>query len=397
MDGTRDITISFEKFIKRSWPMLVLGAVLLLITSGLLFWFALSGKTRTGTVSAASTDAAAIEVVQATSTDLVSRALDGVLVPLEQAQLQPFAVMVENHTDARPLSGPAAANIVYEFPVEGGITRYMLVFDASTTVDQIGPVRSARPYFVDMADGLNAVYAHVGGAPEALDKIKTIAGFRNLDEFFNGSSFWRSSKRVAPHNVYTRTDLLLAADAAKNWPVGHFRGWHYKDDSPLEMTTTSTARGTTDGPNLYYGGSYSASWAYDRAKNVYLRSEGGETQNDLDGTQVMAKNVIVMRTDGSVFDSYGRLHIRTTGKGKALLFRDGTRSEITWSRADGGHLQFNGIDGTDVYFDRGTTWIEVVIDQAEFIAAATGQSLNAAAASIAPTKTASSSASTGSN
>ena len=357
MEEPRVERIPIETVIKRSWPLLAFGAVLFVAVIAGLLWYAISGKGRHTDLSVA--QATSTEVAIATSTgDAVPRALDGMWVTPAEAQLQPFAVMVENHPDARPLSGPARANLVYEIPVEGGITRYMLVFDATTTVDQIGPVRSARPYFVDLADGLNAVYAHVGGSQQALDQIKSMSSFRNLDEFANGKYFWRSFKRVAPHNAYTRTDLMQSAFAVKKWETGRFRGWRYKDDDAAASTTT-TVRGTEDGPKVAYGGSFTTSWAYDQATNMYTRFEAGVVQKDLDGAIVRAKNVVVMVTDGWVIDSYGRLTVRTTGRGKATLYRDGKKSELMWTRSAGSNLRFEGLDGTDAMFNRGTTWVEV--------------------------------------
>lgn len=363
MEERRIVRIPLETVIKRSWPLLAFGAVLFIGVITGLVWFAVTGtgrKTTTQNAQATST----IEIVTSTG-DVVSRALDGVLVTPAEAQLQAFAVMVENHVDARPLAGPASANLVYEIPVEGGITRFMLVFDATTTVDGIGPVRSARPYFVDYADGLNAAYAHVGGSPDSLEKIKAMPSFRDLNEYFNGKYFWRSAKRVAPHNVLTRTDLLRDVFSVKQWKVGHFRGWHYKEDDALE-STTSSVRGTENGPKISYGGSYNVSWAYDRATNMYTRSTSGQVQKDQDGTVVRAKNIAVLMTDGSVLDDVGRLKIRTTGRGKATLFRDGKKMEILWKRSAGEHIRFETTDGNDVLFDRGTTWIEVVIDASMF-------------------------------
>jgi hypothetical protein len=387
MEGTRLNTISLENFIKRSWPMLVLGAVLIVGASIALFVFAVSGKGRASTESQAVASTSTEQAVTST-TDLVSRSIDGVLVPIEQANLQPFAVMVENYIDARPLSGPAKANLVYEFPVEGGITRFMLVFDASSTVDQIGPVRSAREYYVEMADGMNAVYAHVGGSPEALATIKGMPAFRNLDQFFNEKYFWRTAKRVAPHNVYTRTDLLNEAASTKGWKAGTFHGWMYKDDAPLVTTSTSVARGSDDGPAVSYGGSYDVSWTYDRDSNLYVRSQAGARQKDADGTPVQVKNVVVISTDGAPYDSYGRLHIRTTGKGTAELYRDGQKLAITWQRTAGGNIQFQSVDGSDVLFDRGPTWVEVVIDSAMYQAAVGGGSYQGPAPSGSSSSTA---------
>jgi hypothetical protein len=364
--------------------MLAFGAVLLIAASVGLFWFAVSGK---GRKEQAPPPVPVVEAPATTTSDLIPRALDGILVPPTEAQLQSYAVMVENHTDARPLSSPAMANLVYEIPVEGGITRYMLVFDATTTVDVIGPVRSARPYFVDFADGLNAVYAHVGGSPEALDKIKSMTSFRDLNEFWNGKFFWRSAKRVAPHNAYTRTDLLHEADASKQWAVGHFRSWSYKDDDPL--TSTGTQRGDAGGPRLIYGGAYSAGWKYDKQNDQYIRSEAGEVQKDQSGTVVMAKNVVVIMTDASVLDSYGRLKLRTTGRGKAFLYRDGKKLELSWQRNAGEHIRFESVDGAEAVFNRGTTWIEVMTDPAAF------KAIDPSSGPLSATSTAAAATSTG--
>ncbi|MBI5654795.1 DUF3048 domain-containing protein [Candidatus Uhrbacteria bacterium] len=363
--NSRRVTISLETFIKRSWPVLAFGAVLLIGAIAGLTWFAVSGKGRKQPVVETVTATSTVAEAATSTSDLVSRALDGVLVLPAESRLQSYAVMVENHTDARPLSGPAAANLAFEIPVEGGITRYLLVFDATTTVDAIGPVRSARSYYVDLADGLNAVYAHVGGSPESLDMIKGMSGFRDLNEFSNGKYFWRSTKRVAPHSTYTRTDLLHEAAAAKNFKEGHFVGWHYKDDDALE-STTSSVRGKEDGPKLKYGGSYNTSWSYNREENVYERYEAKSLQKDADGTVVKAKNVVVLSTDGQVLDNVGRLKIRTTGRGNAVLYRDGKMMKIVWRRTAGENFRFEGLDGTDVMFNRGTTWVEVTLDSGTF-------------------------------
>ncbi len=353
--------IPLDVFIKRSWPLLAVGAVLVLIVSVILFWFALTGAWRT----AASTGVGSRASEVATSTVMVPRALDGVLVPAGESNLLPYVVMIDNHPDARPSSGLAAASLVFEVPVEGGMTRYMAVFDATTTVDQIGPIRSARPYFVELADAFGAVYAHVGGSPEAIDLIKSTSGFRNLDEMSNGKSFWRSSKRYPPHNAYTRTDLLHDAVTAKGWQPRTFMAWHFKDDDPLE-SASSTPRGRTAGPKISTGGVVDVVWTYDREQNTYARSLDGRPHVETDGTRVTAKNVVVLLTDSEIIDTEGRLKLRTTGRGSALLYRDGKKFSLTWRRSAGGTFQFETVDGSDALFARGTTWVEIVTSKSVF-------------------------------
>ncbi|MEO5928093.1 MAG: DUF3048 domain-containing protein [Patescibacteria group bacterium] len=347
--------INIEKFLKRSWPMLIGGAVFVVGLAALLFYVAINGNVRSDATGADSGPA----IVVATSTEgFVPRHLDGVLVPEGQEALQPIAIMVENSPDARPLSGVAEANLVVEAPVEGGITRFMLVFDATTTFAQVGPVRSARPYYVELADALHAVYAHVGGSPEGLDLISKISGFRNLDQFYNGPTFWRSS-RSAPHNVYTKNDLVATAVARKGWQPQPFTPWRYVAELP-----TSTQNGLSI--SVPYGGAFNVSWTYDEASHRYLRRQAGVTERDLDGATVSSTNVLVLKTDAQQVDDYGRLHLRTTGSGKGVLFRDGERFDITWHRSGSGWFTFESIDAGDVFFKPGPTWISLVTTPDEF-------------------------------
>lgn len=355
MEGTRKIPFSLETFLKRSWPMLLVGAVLILGLAYGLFQFAVSYKKN----SPGAADAPVASASSTPSASVVPRKLDGVPVPPEDAALQPYAVMVENAPDARPLAGVAEANLVIEAPVEGGFTRFMLVYDATTTAEQVGPVRSARPYFVELADGLKAVYAHVGGSPDGLARIASFSGFRNLDQFFSSNFFWRSAKRAAPHNVYTRLGLLRQASEDKSWSAGSFKAWQF-----LPTATTSSDRGDVTEIRVPYGGAFNASWTYDDATNAYVRSQSGAVQKDADGASVSASNVVVLLTDAQVLDEIGRLRVRTTGSGKAVLFRDGQRHDVTWRRKAGEWLTFESVDGNDVFFEPGTTWISIVTSPA---------------------------------
>src|SRR5690606_23920743 len=120
-------------------------------------------------------------------------------------------IMIENHYDARPLSGLADASVVYEAPVEGNYTRFLAVFPEDAEVQKIGPVRSARTYYLDwVSEYPDMLYMHVGGSPDALEKIKT-HGIFDFNEFYRGWYYWRDSGRYAPHNVYTSSALFQKA------------------------------------------------------------------------------------------------------------------------------------------------------------------------------------------
>lgn len=344
-------------WVRRSWKPLAAGAVVVCVIIGLALWYAVSGVGRASSVQHPDTGQ-----VEATSTlpemqaDMERRSLDGEMVVMGLGHLPSYGVMIDNHPDARPQSGLAQASLVYEIPVEGGLTRFMAVFDASSTVDQIGPVRSARLYFEELADGLEAVYAHVGGSPEALDQAKTWKGFRDLNEFYNGGYFWRSKSRAAPHNVYTKVDLLRDAFVKKAWENGSFVPWKYVPDA----FATTTQKGMSL-PSISYPAELPIRWTFDPSTGSYERTDGKTLKKDLDGTVIEAKNVVILETEGSVIDDYGRLKIRTTGKGQATVYRDGKEFHGVWKRVQGEHLRFETIDGADLLFRPGPTWIQVVL------------------------------------
>ena len=202
---------------------------------------------------------------------------------------------------------------------------------------------------------------------EALrDDIKNMPRFRDLNEYFNGKYYWRSDKRSAPHNAYTRMDLLNEAFAGKNWQAGNITSWQYKEDDTMDGAASTTARGKSDGPTLAYGPGYGVQWVYDREANQYARKVGGRRQADADGSPLLAKNVVVVSMPATVIDEKGRLNMPTTGRGKARLYRDGQVSDAVWRRHQGEALTFETVDGADLSFDRGTTWVEIVGDSAVF-------------------------------
>jgi len=339
----------------------MVGAVVLLLVSAVLIYLAVTGKTRTAT-----NEPVVIEQATSTPVVMVPRRLDGVLVPQGQEALAPRAVMVENFIASRPLSGPALANVAIEAPVEGGITRFILFFDATTTAPEVGPVRSSRPYFIDWAKAWGASYFHVGGSPDALKMIKGLGNlFVSIDEMRNGDFFWRSSDRTAPHNAYTSQTLMTQALTAKGFGSGTAPiNWHFQD-----AVATSTKRGSAWSPPMVkipYGGSYNVTWKYDTDRGVYQRYQAGVLQTDKDGTPVESENVVVLKTDAQVLDSVGRLKIRTVGSGDALAYRDGIKYVLRWQRSANESIKFGSIDGSEFLLTRGRTWIEVTTDDRIF-------------------------------
>jgi hypothetical protein len=338
--------------------LFAVGACVLVTISGLIFYFVVTGKTRRDTASVPGTSVT-------TSTEVALGALrprhiDGVLVPAGEVALSLRAVMIDNQIDARPWSGVSQAQLVIEAPVEGGITRLMAFYDATTTVPMIGPVRSARPYFVEWAQGWDAMYVHVGGSNEALEKIRALgAKFHDLNEMAYGRFFWKDRSRRAPHSTYTKSDSLAEASIRVAATTSAPLVWQFQDVS------TSTAA-TMKRISLPYGGSYSIAWAFDQDTGRYIRMLGSKAQRDAEGNLLEATNVVVIKTDAQVLDEAGRLRLRTVGSGDAIIYRNGQKYTARWRRSAGEPIRFEGIDGTDMALNRGTTWIQVTTDDLTF-------------------------------
>lgn len=282
--------------------------------------------------------------------------IDGVYVPSGQANYYPVAVMVENLVSARPLSGLAKANLVYEALAEGGITRFMVVYAGGLNVPEIGPVRSARSYYLDWAKELNAMYAHIGGSPQALTQIPQYQIF-DLNQFHNSAYFWRSKDRPGPHNLYTSSTLLAyALRDKKAASQGDFQPWQYKDDVALDSRPTEAKNIIIDFSSF----NYKVEYKYNRESNDYKRYQADQPQLDKDGSEVKAKNVIVQYVKTSLIDKE-RLGMETIGEGDSVVFVDGQAIKGKWkkpTRED--RTRFYNDDNQEIQLNAGTTWVEIV-------------------------------------
>lgn len=342
-----------------SWVLWGLGAVVLFLLIGCVTTLVLvfSGKTRR--TPAPVSDSVVASTSRTTVTQAVRR-LDGMPTTTSSTErLQPRAVMVDNQVDARPAFGLSSANIAIESPVEGGITRFLLIFDPSTELPQVGPVRSARPYFVDWAAGWHAAFFHVGGSPEALDQLKKTDTVVDINEMAKGWAFWRESTRVAPHQVMTSQDRMNVVLQDAPTSTGWTGSWQFT------RSDASSTHGDVTQVKIPYGGSYSVRWNYESSSNSYVRSVSGRAATPSDAP-VKANNVVVLKTDARILDEKGRLKVRTTGSGEAVLYRDGKKFPMRWRRSSGEVLEFVDQDGTDVPLNPGKTWIQVTADDQTF-------------------------------
>lgn len=297
------------------------------------------------------------EMVDEIITDKVHRhPLTGEVVDEAYEDLpQVFGVMVENAADAWPLSGIDQAFLVIEAPVEAGIPRFIAFFSDEDEVEKIGPVRSARPYYIDWNGMFNAIYAHVGGAPAALEQIAD-GDILDLNQFWFAEYFWRENgTRYAPHNVYTSTDDLIDAMEEFDLEEPSYDWWMFDEiegaPDPVQLVDIDFADGTL----------YDPSWTYNTTHNAYLRDQSGYAWLE-DGAEAWADNVIVMAMNIRTIDNVGRKSIETFSQGDALVFRMGYAALVSWSMQEGGRIVLTDSDGNEIAMQPGTTWIEIVED-----------------------------------
>jgi hypothetical protein len=314
--------------------------------------------------------------------------LTGRLVTPAVAARHPIAVMIDDLSPARPQSGFSAASIVWQAPAEGGIPRYMMVFQENIPGD-VGPVRSSRYYYIAWAAELRAVYGHAGGSPQALATLRQKGNGQlvyNIDEFRYGGYFRRIKTRFAPHNLYTTGKQLRrlvarvgAKDTAIKWP------WTFAPDAPLEQRPVG-GRITVN----YLANAIR--YDYDRTTNTYLRSNTSE-KKQIDAStkqRVAPKNVIVMLmhfgplNDGS---KKHRLEAQVIGSGPAWIATNGRTITGTWKKTSlTSPTRFFDKSGKPVTLTAGQTFVQVMPygSKMSFVAGKPAPSAGGAAGSPSP-------------
>ncbi len=346
-----DVPANFKK--KRfsiPWPptrkqLIIAAAIVLLLGGGAGYWFS-THKTKTVVVTK---KVALVKKIIAPVT--VPSTLSGLLVNPSVNQEPVTGVMIENSQDARPQSGLSSASVVFEAIAEGGITRFLALFQ-DTAPDNVGPIRSARPYYVQWALGFDAGYAHVGGSPEAIANIRDW-GVRDLDQFYNSGSYHRVSSRAAPHNVYTAIATLNELEASKGYTTSTYTGFVRKAEAASKVPTVNTINFNISGPI------YNVAYTYSAATNSYLRSEGGEAHIDANtGVQISPKVVVGLVMSYSL-ESDGQHSVYSTiGSGPAYFFQDGMLTIGQWAKSSGAsQFVFTDSAGAVVKLNPGQTWI----------------------------------------
>lgn len=324
----------------------LLVVFLLALAGGGYYWYRATHMTKPA-------DVVAKEETPPAPTTEASR-LTGVQISPELNKRAVTGVMIENSPDARPQAGLKDAGVVFEAVAEGGITRFLALFQESQP-DHIGPVRSARPYYLDWLLPFDAAYAHVGGSPDALAQIKSL-GVKDLDQFSNAGAYQRVSNRYAPHNVYTSSAKLDALEQQKGFTTSNFTGFVRKAESPVEVPA-AIAIDLAISSYLY-----NVHYDYDKVSNSYKRSEGGKPHVDeRSGEQIAPKTVVALVMPSGIAADGTHTDYKTVGSGPMFVFQDGGVTQGTWTKADRkAQFTFTDAAGKPLALNPGQTWVTMV-------------------------------------
>lgn len=290
--------------------------------------------------------------------------LTGEEVSREAGRRRPVAVMLNNIKAACPQTGISHAGVIYEAPVEGGITRLMGIFEEYDGLEKIGSVRSCRDYFIFYAAGFDAVYCHYGQSVYAekyleQEEVDNLSGLSGYGE----TVYYRTQDRKSPHNVYTSFEGLQKGIEQN----GYRREYREDYESPYlfageEITPQGGRLADRAAPGGYdYNEAY---FLYDPAAGMYERYQFGEPQIDEETGETLAvKNIIFQNSQWEPYDENGYLNIDTQTPGTGVYITNGRAQEITWTK-DGlwGQTRYYDSEGNRLVMNPGKTWVCIVLN-----------------------------------
>ena len=262
--------------------------------------------------------------------------LTGLEVTKEERNMRPYAIMTENTKDAIPQYGLNSASIIYECPVEGGITRLMAIYENLGNMEKVGNVRSCRPYYVYFAAEYDAIYTHFGESTEGADALaKKLTPEINGMSSKGGKSFYRTSDRKAPHNAYTSAAGL--AEGAQRLGIDTT----YNADEHKHFTFATK----------------------DASTGLYVRHQFGNDHIDkVDGKTITVKNIILENVSSAKFSAdKGTLNLGVVGSGTGKFITNGKVIDITWKKdSDKAVTHYYDKSGKEIVLNPGKTWISVI-------------------------------------
>lgn len=283
---------------------------------------------------------------------------------------RPVAVMIDNSKAAQPQSGLSSADIIYEAYAEGSITRLMAVFENYDGLTKIGPIRSARDYFIHWACEYDPIYMHYGGPDLYVKTYYDLPQLNNLNGTkMEGTSSYRVKDRKAPYNAYTGASYIAAGIQAKKYAPLHtqfYQGPHFKFAAGAALSPAQGVPATAVTPGYKNN---TPSFTYNAADQKYYRSQYGKAHKDKEtDTQLSFNNVIIQYADTIVRDKKGYLYTTTLDRGKTGFFiANGRAIPVIWTKDSlSGITHYYDTAGKEIQLNPGKTMICVLpTDQAK--------------------------------
>ena len=295
--------------------------------------------------------------------------LTGMPMEPEFEKNRPVAVMFNNLKAAQPQLGVSQADIIYEVPAEGGITRMLGLYQTLDGVGNLGSIRSTRSYYLELALGHDALLLHAGGSPEAYSNIKSW-GVNNMDGVNGGPSqdviFWRDAARKQTagyeHSLLSSGENVLKYLAGGRYRTEHEENYTYTQAFAEDGTPVNGA--VAEKVTLVFSNYKTGVFEYDADKKLYMISQyGGDYVDGNTGEQVGVTNLLVLETAISIIpgDKEGRLNVDLTGEGAGTYFCGGKSVPIRWSKA-GRNSQFMYMleNGTPLTMGKGTSYVCII-------------------------------------
>lgn len=269
--------------------------------------------------------------------------------------MQPkIAAMIENSSASRPgLSQLQAADIVFEAPAEGGITRFLALYE-TLPVGYIGPIRSVRDYFLDWTQAFSSILIHRGGSETALAQLysSSLMDIDEANEDYKERYFYRNPKYDKPHDLFVNIqqvhyDNTVLSPKQKTFQMIDTQVYYPQKTKKIFL-------------NFSYD-PYNVVYKYDKKSQTYLRYHGETPHNDtFYKKQISVKNIIVQFTEYYTIDDKLRLSLRTEGKGECIYFINGTSSDNCIWEKDENDMSYTDKSGYPLLFPQGNIWIEVI-------------------------------------
>ena len=330
--------------------ILTISAVVLIVVGVILF--KIYNNTTVQTVESTPTPEAT--VLPSTVSNLT-----GLTVAADVANRRTVAAMIENSPAARPQAGLINADIVYEAVTEGGITRFMGIFQ-SNYPEKAGPIRSARSYFIDYLSEYDSMYVHAGGSSTALPRIKEY-GIKDYPH--STDAYWRIPQAgvASEHTLYANIKKVFDAGINnKKWSVDQ-KVDSWKFEAPGTAGTVASAKIN------FSSATYAVEWKYDTASKLYYRLMANSPHKDrTTNEQITRTNVVAIQVTHSANPKYAsgkesEWTMQTFGTGKAWVFRNGEKIEGTWKKdSRTARTRFLDSAGAEISLNPGKIWVEVI-------------------------------------